>query len=135
MWCAGAERVFPKGATVLLEPVRLATWVTLFAAESVLDLAERAWNPAGNIEVDPAFLRRVLLTFETSIQGRIPEILGDNADQRVETVVRLLRGSSEHDLNELIDVLQQALEELNHEKERRRGDRARLRMREQRRRR
>lgn len=119
----------------MLEPVRLATWVTLFAAESVLDLAERAWNPAGNIEVDPAFLRRVLLTFETSIQGRIPEILGDNADQRVETVVRLLRGSSEHDLNELIDVLQQALEELNHEKERRRGDRARLRMREQRRRR
>jgi hypothetical protein len=117
------------------DPIRLATSVTLFTAESVLDLAERAWNPAGSIEVDPAFLRRVLLTFETSIQGRIPEILGDDEDQRVETVVRLLRGSSEHDLNELIDVLQQALQELNDEKERRREDRARRRRREHRRRR
>lgn len=120
---------------MLLDPVRLATSITLFAAESVLDLADRAWNPADSIEVDPAFLRRVLLMFEMSIQGRIPEILGDDEDQRVETVVRLLRGSSEHDLNELIDVLQQALEELNQEKERRREDHPRRRMREHRRRR
>ena len=82
-------------------------------------------------DIEPRQFRRLLLTFEETIQGQIPEILGDDEEERVATLVRLLRGTSEEDLNSLLESLQKALVRLDRERrrdERRaaREDRARV---------
>ena len=66
-------------------------------------------------DLRPDQFRRLLLTFEDSIQGKIPAILGDDEEERVDTLVRLLRGTSEQDLTVLIGDLQQALIRLHGE--------------------
>lgn len=68
-------------------------------------------------DVRPGQFRRLLLTFEESVQGRIPEILGDDEEERVDTLVRLLRGTSEREMAELLSSLQVALERLAEENE------------------
>ena len=76
---------------------------------------------------NPSQFRRLLLTFEETIQGHIPAILGDDEEERVDTLVRLLRGTSEEDLNTLLESLQTALARLDRERrreERRRAERA-----------
>src|SRR3954453_2885874 len=70
-------------------------------------------------EIRPEQLRRLLLTFEESIQGKIPEILGDTDEGRVDTLARLLRGTPEEDLNLVIGDLQEALVRLHRERRRR----------------
>jgi hypothetical protein len=79
-------------------------------------------------DLRPRQFRRLLLTFEDSIQGKIPEILGDDEEERVDTLVRLLRGTSEEDLSTLIGDLQTALTRLDRERRRtgRRTERSRL---------
>src|SRR5258706_9680330 len=67
-------------------------------------------------DIRPRQFRRLLLTFEDSIQGHIPEILGDDEEERVDTLVRLLRGTSEEDLSTLIGDLQTALVRLDRER-------------------
>ena len=62
------------------------------------------------IEIRPRAFRSLLLTFDDSIQGNIPAILGDDEDERVDTLVRLLRGTSEKDLQQLLTALQLAWE-------------------------
>jgi hypothetical protein len=74
-------------------------------------------------DVEPHQFRRLLLTFEDTIQGQIPEILGDDEEERVDTLVRLLRGTSVEDLNTLLESLQKALVRLD--RERRREERRR----------
>jgi hypothetical protein len=69
-------------------------------------------------DISPRQFRRLLLTFEDSIQGNIPEILGDDEEERVDTLVRLLRGTSEQDLSTLIGDLQTALTRLDRERRR-----------------
>jgi len=69
-------------------------------------------------DIRPRQFRRLLLTFEDSIQGHIPEILGDDEEERVDTLVRLLRGTSEEDLSTLIGDLQTALTRLQRERRR-----------------
>ena len=71
-------------------------------------------------DVDPDQFRRLLLTFEDTIQGQIPAILGDDEEQRVDTLVRLLRGTSAEDLNTLLQSLQIALARLDRERRRER---------------
>lgn len=69
-------------------------------------------------DLHPRQFRRLLLSFEESIQGKIPEILGDDEEERVDTLVRLLRGSSEEDLSSLIGNLQTALTRLDRDRRR-----------------
>lgn len=69
-------------------------------------------------DIEPHQFRRLLLTFEETIQGQIPEILGDDEEERVDTLVRLLRGTSEEDLNTLLESLQKALVRLDRERRR-----------------
>jgi hypothetical protein len=69
-------------------------------------------------DISPRQFRRLLLIFEDSIQGNIPEILGDDEEERVDTLVRLLRGTSEQDLSTLIGDLQTALTRLDRERRR-----------------
>lgn len=63
--------------------------------------------------------------FQSSVQGRIPEILGDDPEERVETRVALLDGTSEDDCNALLDAGFEALRRLEDDKRwhRRRGGR------------
>lgn len=79
-------------------------------------------------DVEPHQFRRLLLTFEETIQGQIPAILGDDEEERVDTLVRLLHGTSEEDLNVLLHSLQAALRRLERERHRdeRRDERRRV---------
>jgi hypothetical protein len=102
---------------------------------AVVDLMEAAVLPLSVVEIPPRALREALLVFQSSVQGRIPEILGDDSEERVETLVALLEGTSEDDLNTLLNAAFEALRRLEddkHEHRRRGGHRERLR-REQRR--
>ena len=54
-------------------------------------------------------IRRLLLTLQDSIQGRIPEILGDTEEEQVDTLVTLLEGTDDEQLDELMHVFQLAL--------------------------
>ena len=80
--------------------------------------AGRAVGLEDLFDIRPRQFRRLLLTFEDTIQGHIPEILGDDEEEQVETMMRLLRGTSEKDLSSLINALQTALTRLEAEKKR-----------------
>jgi len=86
--------------------------------------AERRWRVGRAVgaddlfDIEPHQFRRLLLTFEDTIQGQIPEILGDTEEERVDTLVRLLRGTSEEDLNTMLEALQIALRRLDRERRR-----------------
>lgn len=54
-----------------------------------------------------------MLTFESSIQGRFLHIFGDAEPERVDTLVRLPRGSTTEDLNQLARITQQAIVRLH----------------------
>jgi hypothetical protein len=100
--------------------MRLATSVAISGAEMALE-SGRVLAGDDALEVRPRHFRRLLLSLEDSIQGRIPDILGDDGEERVDTLVRLLRGTSEQDMTELIESLSIALERLRIE-----GDRDRF---------
>jgi hypothetical protein len=97
---------------------------------AVVDLMEAAVVPRSVVEIPPRALRQALLVFQSSVHGRIPEILGDDPEERVETLVALLEGTSEDDLNMLLSAAFEALRRLEDDKlehQRRRGRRQRLR--------
>jgi hypothetical protein len=102
--------------------LRLLRAFALAGAELAADVG-RAVGADELFDIEPRQLRRLLLSFDETIQGRIPEILGDTEEERVDTLVRLLRGTSEEDMNTLLESLQIALHRL--ERERRRGERRR----------
>jgi hypothetical protein len=102
--------------------LRLFRSFALAGAELAVDVG-RVVGADDLFDVEPHQFRRLLLTFEETIQGQIPEILGDTEEERVDTLVRLLRGTSEEDLNTLLESLQVALAHLD--RERRRDDRRR----------
>jgi hypothetical protein len=103
--------------------LRLATSLAFAGAEYAVDAAGIVGADA-LIDIRPRQFRRLLLTFEDSIQGRIPEILGDDDEERVETLVRLLRGTSEKDLTLLVGDLQEALTRLHKDSLSRRQERS-----------
>jgi hypothetical protein len=88
-----------------------AAFVELAGAAAV-DIVGLAVVPAGITDIPPRPLRRALLTFRSSIQGRIPEILGDDEEERVETLAVLLDGTSEEELNMLLSAAAEALSRL-----------------------
>lgn len=97
--------------------LRLFTSLALVGAEVAVD-AGRAVGLDDLFDIRPRQFRRLLLSFEDSIQGQIPEILGDDEEERVDTLVRLLRGTSEEDLNTMLESLQIALRRLDRERRR-----------------
>jgi hypothetical protein len=104
--------------------LRLFRAFALTGAELAVDVG-RAVGADELFDVEPHQFRRLLLTFEETIQGQIPEILGDTEEERADTLVRLLRGTSEEDLNTLLESLQVALRRLD--RERRRDERRTMR--------
>ena len=99
---------------MLGEGMRFASSLALATGELVVDAA-RAVGGDDLIEIRPRQFRSLLLTFEDSIHGQIPAILGDDEAERVDTLVSLLRGTSQQDLSSLISALQQALIRLDEE--------------------
>ena len=80
--------------------------------QAAVDLIELAVAPAGIVEIPPRSVRQLLFTFRWSIQGRIPEILGENKKERIETLVVLLDGTSEDELNTILEAASEALRRL-----------------------
>ena len=103
---------------------RLLRSLTEATGEMVVD-ATSIVIPGDYISIPPRTLRRLLLHFEDSIQGRIPEILGDDREERVQTLVRLLDGTTTRDMDELLEAMQEALARLAEDDGRRRGRRLR----------
>jgi hypothetical protein len=102
---------------MLSSGLRFMTSMAMAGVEVAVD-AGRLVGADDLFDIRPRQFRRLLLTFEDSIQGKIPEILGDDEDERVDTLVRLLRGTSEKDLSTLIGDLQTALTRLDRERRR-----------------
>jgi hypothetical protein len=102
--------------------LRLMTSMAMAGVEMAVD-AGRLVGADELFDLQPGQFRRLLLTFEGSIQGKIPAILGDDEEERVDTLVRLLRGTSERDLSVLIGDLQTALTRLEDERRDRRSQR------------
>lgn len=96
---------------------RLLRSFALAGAELAVDVG-RAVGADDLFDIEPHQFRRLLLAFEDTIQGQIPEILGDTEEERVDTLVRLLRGTSEEDLNTMLESLQIALRRLDRERRR-----------------
>lgn len=86
------------------------------AGEAAADLVRLTVVPAGMVDIPPRPLRQALLTFRSSIQGRIPEILGDDEEERIETLVALLDGTSEEELSVLLAAAAEALNRLEADK-------------------
>ena len=70
--------------------LRLFRSFALAGAELAVD-AGRLVGADELFAIEPHQFRRLLLTFEETIQGQIPAILGDDDEERVDT---LIRGSS-----------------------------------------
>jgi hypothetical protein len=100
---------------VLGAGLRIVRSLGFLGAELAVD-ASRVVGLDDLVDIRPRQFRRLLLTFDESIQGRIPEILGDDEEERVDTLVRLLQGTSEADLTALIGSLQVALGRLYDER-------------------
>ena len=117
-----------QGASMVGITLGIGVAVAELTGRAVVDLMEGAVVPRSVVEIRPRALRQALLVFQSSVQGRIPEILGDDPEERVETLVALLDGTSEDDLNKLLTAAFEALRRLEDDKrERRAGRRERLR--------
>lgn len=91
--------------------LRLGLAVVDLTGRTAADLVGSAIVPR-QVVIPPRLLRHGLLTFQSSIHGRIPEILGNDEEERVEALVALLDGTSEDDLNALISAAVEALSRL-----------------------
>ena len=54
-------------------------------------------------------MRSLLLSMEGAVHGRIPDILGDDETERVDTMIRFLDGTTEAEMNELMGLLTLAI--------------------------
>ncbi|MEW6474260.1 MAG: hypothetical protein AB1679_18570 [Actinomycetota bacterium] len=79
---------------------------------TVAELVDVATVARPVVKIPPRALRHGLLTFQSSIHGRIPEVLGEDEEERIETLVALLDGTSEEDLNTVISAAVEALNRL-----------------------
>lgn len=100
---------------MLREGMRLASSVALLGAGAMAD-SVRVIAGDDAVEIRPRALRHLLLSFDDSIQGNIPAILGDDSDERVDTLVTLLRGTTDDDLRELLAALGAARDRLARER-------------------
>ena len=66
-----------------------------------------------DIQPDPGSMRTMLLSMEGAVHGRIPDILGDDEAERVDTIARFLSGTNEAEINELLGYIQLAIVQAN----------------------
>jgi len=92
---------------------------------AMADLVRLSVIPSLVMDIPPRSLRQAFLTFRSAIQGRIPEILGDDEEERIETLAALLEGTSEEDLNTLLVAASEALSRLEAAERRRHARRER----------
>ena len=85
-----------------------------FACSAGALVADGAQTVIGHdIQPRPGSMRSLLLTLEGSIHGRIPDILGDDRAERIETIKRFLAKASEEEMNDLLGLVTIAISELN----------------------
>lgn len=91
-----------------MKPVNLVTSVAMSAGAVVVDGVQTTL--AGDIKPRTATMRELLLAMEGSVHGRIPDILGDDEEERIATILRFLQGAGEDDLNEILRLTMIAIE-------------------------
>ena len=96
--------------------LRIGAAFVELAGQTAVDVIGMAVVPRAIVDIPPRPLRQALLALRPSMQGRIPEILGDDEEERIETLMALLDGSSEDDLNALLAAAVEALSRLEAEK-------------------
>lgn len=70
-----------------------------------------------DLDLPPKALRSLVVNFDGSIKGKITRILGDDEDERVENLLRVLRGTPDEELADLLCTMQLALGRLAEERE------------------
>lgn len=90
-----------------MSPINFAASLACAGGSVVVDGAQAVLGD--DIKPNPGSMRTLLLSMEGSIHGRIKEILGDDEQERVDTIVQFLQGASEQDLNELLGLVQIAV--------------------------
>lgn len=88
---------------------RFASPFLLFGADMAVESLD--YFTGERPELRPGDMRRLVLTFANSIQGKLPELLGDDDAERVATLKTVLHGTSDDDLIELMSLLQSVLAE------------------------
>ena len=91
-----------------MKPVNVLASAAMSAGSVVIDGVQTTLD--GDIKPRPATMRELLLTMEGSVHGRIPSILGDDEEERINTILRFLTGASEDDMNELLRLTMVAIE-------------------------
>ena len=109
------------GRTMVGTSLGIGVAVFELTGRAVADLMDAAVARRSVVEIPPRALRQALLVLQSSVHGRIPEILGDDPEERVETLVALLEGTSEDDLNTLLSAAFEALGRLEDDKAQRSG--------------
>src|SRR5262245_60129711 len=100
----------------LMTPVNFAASLACSAGAVVVDGTQTALGD--DVQPRPGSMRSLLLSMDGSIHGRIPEILGRDQTERVDTIAHFLKGTSEQDLSELLGLVQLAITQVNEERTR-----------------
>lgn len=87
----------------LISPVNLAASLGCAVGSIVVEGTQDALGD--DIKPNPNAMRSLLLSMEGSIHGRIPEILGADEAERVDTVARFLNGTTDAEVNEILGLV------------------------------
>lgn len=87
----------------LISPVNLAATLGCAVGSVLVDGTQDVLGE--DIKPNPGAMRQLLLSMEGSIHGRIPEILGADETERVETVTRFLNGTTDDEINEILGLV------------------------------
>ena len=87
----------------LISPVNLAGSLGCVVGSVIVEGTQEVLG--GDIKPDPNAMRTLLLSMEGSIHGRIPEILGADEAERVDTIARFLDGTTDAEMNEILTLV------------------------------
>jgi hypothetical protein len=99
------------GRLRIMTPVNLAASLACSTGAAVTDGTQTVLGD--DIKPRPGSMRSLLLSMEGSVHGRIPDILGGDETERVDTIARFLQGTTERELNELLGLVQLAITQVN----------------------
>jgi hypothetical protein len=85
-------------------------WATV--VEDNADLLRRVAAPCRAADFNPPLVARGIRFLTSASSVDLLDVLGRNESERVATLTRLLRNSTEHELNELLSAFQQAIARL-----------------------
>ena len=87
----------------LISPVNLASSLACVVGSVLVEGTQEVLGD--DIKPNTNAMRTLLLSMEGSIHGRIPEILGADEAERVETVARFLDGTTDEEINEILGLV------------------------------